>query len=191
MVTRTTTFWIHSTYYFFLFSSYFLSLNVVEFSRGSAELTTNSDIAWARDIMADIGGYRHHVTGYPVMQDYYGACAAKCEQFSTANISGYVQYDRPYSYEQRPACKYPVTCNNLDISNVAPSDVVSRSARDTGSCNGDAYMSANFRSDCSKLVQRRTLATSTPVEIYPWMKETRQNHRRQNVSTLPGQLYHH
>ena len=139
--------------------------------------------------MADIGGYRHHVTGYPVMKDYYGSCAADCDQFLAGNCSNYRQYGETCSYDVQPSCVYPVVYGHSgSISNITSPEVVcqeqvSQATYNTGSCRD---VSANFRSDCSKLVQDQTLLTSTPVEIYPWMKETRQNHRRQMLAALPG-----
>jgi len=133
--------------------------------------------------MADIGGYVHQVTGCPGMKVYYGACAADCDQFSTGNSSVYRQYGGTCSYEQRPSCKYPVVYGDMAVPEVV--------SRETGSCGDVHRMSADFRSDCSQLVQGQTSSTSTVIEIYPWMKETRVNHRhqrRQPTSTLAGQL---
>jgi len=137
--------------------------------------------------MTHIGGYRLHVTGYPVIKDYYGACAAECDQFLTGNCSVYRQYSQTCSYDVQPCCKYPVAyTNSRDISNMAQAEVVSRAASDTGSCSDVNRVSTDFR---SKLVQGQTSSTSsTPVEIYPWMKETRQNHKRQMLALLPGQM---
>ena len=140
--------------------------------------------------MADIGGYRHHVTGYPVMKDYYSACAAECDQFLAGSCSNYREYGETCSYNVQPSCIYPVVYGHSgSISNITPPEVVaqvSQATCNTGSCRDVYRMSANFRSDCSELVQGQTLLTSTPVEIYPWMKETRQNHRRQMLASLPG-----
>jgi len=129
--------------------------------------------------MADIGGRMHHVTGSAGMEVYYGACAADCDRFATGNSSGYPQYGGPCGYDDRPSCNYPVA-----YSNMAGPEVISR---ETGSFGDVARMSAEFRSDCPQLVQGQTLPTSTAVEIYPWMKETRLNHRHQRrAHTLPG-----
>ena len=133
--------------------------------------------------MAEIRVYRDHVTGYPVKKYYYGACAADGDQFLTGYCSSY----RQCNYSMRSSCKYPVIYGNSgDISNTAPPEMVSQSATDTGSCSHMYGMSADFRSDRSKLVQGRTLSTSTHVEIYPWMKETRQNNKRRLPASLPG-----
>ena len=129
--------------------------------------------------MADIGGYRHHVTGYPVMKDCYGTCAANCDDFLTGNCSSYRQYGETCRYDVRTPCIYPTVYGSReDVSNMTQSEVYN-----TGNCSDVYRMSANFRSDCPKMVQGQT---SSAVEIYPWMKETRQNHRRQMSATLPG-----
>ena len=137
--------------------------------------------------MADIGGYRHHVTGYPVTKDYYGTCAVDCDQFSTGNCSSYRQYGDASSCDVQSSCAYPVSYGARgDMSSMASSQVLSQAPCNAGSCSNVYRMSGNFRSDCSKLVQGQTNSTSSPMEIYPWMKETRQNHRRQMLASLPG-----
>jgi len=135
-------------------------------------------------IMADIGRYRHHVC--PVMKDY-DACTTDCDEFLTGNCSGY----RHCIYDVRPSRTYPVIYgNSRDLSNMAPPVVVSQAKNDTGSCTDVCRMSVDFKfqSHCSNMVQGQRLSTSTTLEIYPWMKETRQNRKRHMLVTLPGQL---
>jgi len=141
-------------------------------------------------MMADVGGYRYPLTRYPVMKDcFYGTCAADCDQFLAGNCSSYRQYNRTRNYDVPPSCEYPVVFGNgRDGSYMALPEIVSEALSDTESCS-DAYrMSANFRSDCSTLIRQTSRSASTAVEIYPWMKETRQNRKRQLIATLPGQL---
>jgi len=135
--------------------------------------------------MADIGGYVH-VTGYPVVKDYYSACAADYST-GTENSPIYRQYGALCSYESRPSCSYS---GKGDISKMESAlEMVARPSHDTGIAT---RMSTDFRSSRSKLVPGRKPPTSIAVEIYPWMTESRQTNRRQRRlinAKLPGQFY--
>ena len=141
-------------------------------------------------MMADSGGCRYPLTGYPVMKKcFYGTCAADYNQFLDGNCSGYRQYNRTHNYDRRPSCEYPVIFGNgRESSYMAQPEIVSEALSDTGSCSDVYRMSANFRPDCTTLLRQTSASTSTPVEIYPWMKETRQNRKRQLIATQPGQV---
>jgi len=118
------------------------------------------------------------------MKDYYDSRTADCHQSSTGNCSLYRQYNRRCSHDTPPSCKYPLVYGNFgNISNMAPPEVLSQAATNTGSYMDVYRTSDDFRSSYSKLVQGQTLPPSTAVEIYPWMKETRQNNKRQNLPT--------
>jgi len=140
--------------------------------------------------MADVGGYRYPLTRYPVMKDcFYGTCAADCDQFLAGTCSSYRQSNGTRNYDMRPTCEYPVVVGNgRDGSYMALPEIVYEALSDTESCSDVYRMSANFRSDCSPLMRQTSASASTAAKIYPWMKETRQNRKRQLMATLPGQL---